>query len=86
MKNFYLSLYSIKQLLSNFEPQKGGKTKQLPGLEKSQVAYKKKKCICISIIFGHQYGHLQFSNPVTKAITSHSWIGNMVLKILTFIS
>ena len=42
MKNSYFSLYSIKQLLSNFEPQKGGKTKQLPGLEKSQVAYKKK--------------------------------------------
>ena len=42
MKNSYFSLRS-KQLLSNFEPQKGGKTKQLPGLEKSQVAYKIKK-------------------------------------------
>ena len=39
---FLVKFTKIHGISSNFEPQKGGKTKQLPGLEKSQVAYKKK--------------------------------------------
>ena len=38
---FLVKFTKFQGILSNFETQKGGKTKQFPGLEKSQVAYKK---------------------------------------------